>query len=82
MQVAATKANEVAQGLKKAAAKSKQEEMHLFAKTPSEESLIGRIKSWGDKIKKLAVRGCCCTCFFVVGERSPTVRLRITVFKQ
>lgn len=55
-QVAATQANEAAQNLKKAAAKSKQEEMHLFAKTPGEESLAGRIKNWGDKIKKLQVR--------------------------
>ncbi|CAB1107562.1 unnamed protein product [Ectocarpus sp. CCAP 1310/34] len=27
--------------------------MYLFAKNPSAESVEGRIKNWGDKIKKL-----------------------------
>lgn len=43
--------------------KSKQETMHLFAKNPSEESVVGRIKNWTEKIKKLQVR-----VRFVVGD--------------
>lgn len=54
--VAATKAAETAATMKKQALKAKSEEMHLFAKNPSEESLVGRIKNWTEKIKKLQVR--------------------------
>lgn len=53
--MAATIAAEAAATLRKVAQKGKQEEMHLFAKIPGEESLVGRIKSWGEKIKKLLV---------------------------
>lgn len=55
-QVAATKAAEKAAGLKKAASTAKSEEMHLFSRIPSEDSVAGRIKNWGDKIKKLQAR--------------------------
>lgn len=54
-QVAASKAEEAAKNLKKKAAKSKQEGMHLFAKTPSEDTLLARIHTWSEKIKKLQV---------------------------
>lgn len=56
VQVAATMAEEAAKTLKKQAAKSKQETLHLFAKTPSEESIESRIKNWSDKINKLQAR--------------------------
>ncbi|CAN0323358.1 unnamed protein product, partial [Hapterophycus canaliculatus] len=39
--VAATKAFESATALRKAAQKAKSETMHLFAKNPGEESLVG-----------------------------------------
>ncbi|CAB1114380.1 unnamed protein product [Ectocarpus sp. CCAP 1310/34] len=51
--VAATKAGETAKATRKAAQQAKQEAMYLFAKNPSAESVEGRIKNWGDKIKKL-----------------------------
>lgn len=54
-QVAATKAFEAATALRKAALKAKSETSHLFAKNPGEESLVGRIKNWSEKIKKLQV---------------------------
>ncbi|CAM9511012.1 unnamed protein product, partial [Ectocarpus fasciculatus] len=53
--VAATKASATAATLRKAAQQAKQEAMHLFAKKPSAESVEGRIKTWGDKIKKLKI---------------------------
>lgn len=49
---ASTKAAE----LKKALQQSKAEESHLFMKSPSAESLKGRIENWANKIKKLEVR--------------------------
>lgn len=55
LQVAATKAYEAAMVMKKAAAQSKTETSHLFAKTPSEESVAKRIKKWAEKMKKLEV---------------------------
>ncbi|CAN0211366.1 unnamed protein product [Ectocarpus sp. 4 AP-2014] len=51
--VAATKAGETAKALWKEEQQAEQEAMHLFAKNPSAESVEGRIRNWGDKIKKL-----------------------------
>eukprot|EP00903_Cladosiphon_okamuranus_P018162 g16712.t1 len=53
--VAATKAYESAMKMKKEAAQSKMETSHLFAKTPSKESVDKRIKTWTEKIKKLEI---------------------------
>lgn len=53
--MAATRATELANELKKKATKAKAESAHLFGKTPSEESIVSRIKNWGEKIKKLQV---------------------------
>eukprot|EP00752_Nemacystus_decipiens_P006145 g5543.t1 len=53
--VAATEAHERAMKLKKAHNLSKSETSHLFAKTPSQESVEKRIETWSDKIKKLDI---------------------------
>lgn len=55
LQVAATKAHEAAMALKKAVQQSKAAMSHLFAKTPTQESLVNRIKNWDEKIQKLEV---------------------------
>ncbi|CAB1104174.1 unnamed protein product [Ectocarpus sp. CCAP 1310/34] len=51
--VATMKTGETAKATRKAAQQANQEAMYLFAKNPSAESVEGRIKNWGDKIKKL-----------------------------
>ena len=53
--MAATKAYEAAMALKKADKQSKSATSHLFAKSPSEDSVAKRIKNWSEKIKKLEV---------------------------
>lgn len=55
-QIAAVNAATKAAELKKALQQSKAEESHLFSKTPSVESLKGRIENWANRIKKLEVR--------------------------
>lgn len=51
--IAATEADEKAKVLKKAAADAKFNNAHLFAKMPSQDTVIKRISTWSEKIKKM-----------------------------